>query len=248
MRKYSKRKRCEILTLMPLRFEYTRDQVEAAVAASRSYVGVARILGYSNRGSNAMIKRWIAHYEISTDHFGGRGSHLGRSPNIEHSRAELTAAVAVSRTYSDVCRALGRSTNGGTHTHIRRTIARLGLDTSHFLTRAESAVASWQPNGFAPISAERTLVMLPSGSNRERSSTLRKLMIEAGTEHVCLTCRIGPEWNGIPLVLQVDHIDGNPLSNQLSNLRFLCPNCHTQQDTSTLRGRKVRSVQLASHT
>ena len=31
-------------------------------------------------------------------------------------------------------------------------------------------------------------------------------------------------WTGI---LQVDHIDGNPINNDLSNLQTLCANCHT---------------------
>ena len=38
-------------------------------------------------------------------------------------------------------------------------------------------------------------------------------------------------YNGKPLTLQLDHIDGNPINNNLENLRFLCPNCHSQTDT-----------------
>ena len=30
------------------------------------------------------------------------------------------------------------------------------------------------------------------------------------------------------LVLQIDHIDNDPLNNKQGNLRFLCPNCHSQ--------------------
>lgn len=36
---------------------------------------------------------------------------------------------------------------------------------------------------------------------------------------------------GKRLSLQLDHIDGDNSNNELSNLRFLCPNCHSQTDT-----------------
>ena len=39
------------------------------------------------------------------------------------------------------------------------------------------------------------------------------------------------EWNGKPLKLHLDHIDGNRKNSKRKNLRFLCPNCHSQTKT-----------------
>jgi hypothetical protein len=45
-------------------------------------------------------------------------------------------------------------------------------------------------------------------------------------------------WNGLPIPLELDHIDGDHSHNNMSNLRLLCCNCHAQ--TPTWRGRKLR--------
>jgi hypothetical protein len=39
------------------------------------------------------------------------------------------------------------------------------------------------------------------------------------------------------LRLEIDHIDGDYHNNEEWNLRFLCPNCHTQTDTFSGRTR-----------
>jgi len=57
----------------------------------------------------------------------------------------------------------------------------------------------------------------------------------------CAMCGIGSVWNSKPLVLQLDHIDGNRSNNTRENLRLLCPNCHTQTDT--FAGRVVNKEQ-----
>lgn len=49
--------------------------------------------------------------------------------------------------------------------------------------------------------------------------------------YVCVGCRNEGSWQGRDLVLELDHIDGDCLNNRLENLRWLCPNCHSQTDT-----------------
>ncbi len=50
----------------------------------------------------------------------------------------------------------------------------------------------------------------------------------------CNECGLG-EWRGKPLVLEIDHVDGDRLNSTIENLVAICPNCHSI--TKTWRGR-----------
>jgi hypothetical protein len=60
----------------------------------------------------------------------------------------------------------------------------------------------------------------------------------------CSSCGIEAVWNNKPLILEVEHINGNSSDNSENNLSLLCPNCHSQTDTFKARnkgnGRKHR--------
>lgn len=46
----------------------------------------------------------------------------------------------------------------------------------------------------------------------------------------CSKCK-RKSWNKNPIPLDIEHIDGNPINNDPSNVCLICPNCHRQTDT-----------------
>jgi 5-methylcytosine-specific restriction endonuclease McrA len=61
------------------------------------------------------------------------------------------------------------------------------------------------------------------GTVKDRG-TVRKILLEQKPE--CWDCGT-KEWRGKMLSLEVDHIDGNAGNHIPSNVRLLCPNCHS---------------------
>ena len=75
-----------------------------------------------------------------------------------------------------------------------------------------------------------TIPRIEQGEVPAGSPALRRYLVETHGE-VCKICKTGTIWNKKPLVLQVDHIDGDSDNNYPKNLRLLCPNCHAQTET-----------------
>ncbi len=69
----------------------------------------------------------------------------------------------------------------------------------------------------------------------------KRLTVIREQSNQCLICGIS-EWQGKPLRLELDHIDGNCLNNRRENLRALCPNCHSQ--TETYCGKNVKRIKI----
>ena len=98
---------------------------------------------------------------------------------------------------------------------------------SHFTGQAHQRGKS----GPRPRTPDEVLVVLPPGSRRRPTPMLRRAMLAAGLLHQCALCGQGPTWQGQPLTLVIDHVNGDWLDNRLANVRFLCPNCHAQTAT-----------------
>lgn len=70
-----------------------------------------------------------------------------------------------------------------------------------------------------------------------KSEVIKSRMVnELNVKYECSVCHIN-QWNGSNISLQLDHINGDHNDNRLSNLRLLCPNCHSQTDNFCSKNR-----------
>lgn len=73
-----------------------------------------------------------------------------------------------------------------------------------------------------------------------QTAKLKALCLREGVfENQCKECGVKDTYNGKPLVMHLDHINGKSDDHRLVNLRMLCPNCHSQ--TSTYSGRNKQN-------
>lgn len=129
--------------------------------------------------------------------------------------------IATNYSYSDCLRALGLKTRGGSSTDVlKRRIGELNCSTKHFNREKSGA--------YKQYTLEEILI---ENSDYVAIARLKKRLIDANKlEYKCAICGIS-EWMNKPISLQLDHINGNPRDHRIENLRFLCPNCHSQTET-----------------
>ncbi len=135
---------------------------------------------------------------------------------------QLKEAVSASNSIAGVCRKLGLKGLGGNIKTIKTKISVLDLDISHF---------SGQP-------WNKGLYQNPEKTKKRED--IRKYMVKH-YGYKCWECG-NTEWNGKPIPLELEHVDGNTSNNEVTNLKMLCCNCHAQ--TPTWRRAKTASASL----
>ncbi len=147
----------------------------------------------------------------------------------------LGPIVAEASSVAQVLERLGLRKVGSIHGLLSKRIRELGLDTSHFVRYPGNS------GGSHKLLPESVTTYDRCKGFREKPSRLRRAMLESGVPYQCVVCALS-EWKSKPIRLHVDHINGDPLDNNLLNLRFLCPNCHSQTPTYGFRGGKGKKA------
>lgn len=148
-----------------------------------------------------------------------------KTKRTRYTEEEFKLAASQVYSISKLIEKLGLIPVGGNYKTMHKKIAEWGVDTSHFTGQG------WNKGKVVPKEGTPLDEILSGKHPYFSTHGLRKKLLKAGVfEHKCSCCD-NTEWNGVPIPLELDHIDGNNTNHLLSNLRMLCPNCHAQTDT-----------------
>lgn len=144
----------------------------------------------------------------------------------------LQEVVNCSKTVSECVTKLGFRT-GHANDRFKMFCEKHEIDISHLQYRGEN-------NSHKTRRSDDEVFV--KNSTYENRRLLKLRMVRMGIPYACKECGISDTWNGKPLNLTLDHINGIYNDNRLENLCFLCPNCHSQ--TSTYCGRNVKKRKI----
>ncbi len=155
----------------------------------------------------------------------------------KYTDTDLKTAIETSLSWRSAILKLGLNPNGGgNYSSLKKHAAVLSLDITNMLGQG------WCKGKIPPchkpaISLDK--ILIKNSPYRGPTDSLKKRLFKEGILiEKCAQCGMNNEWQGKPLALHIDHINGVRNDNSIENLRILCPNCHSQTPTYAGKGKK----------
>lgn len=146
----------------------------------------------------------------------------------ECSTERLKEIVANATCYKDVLFAIGYQSNSGSvQQMLRERLRDENISTEHF-TYATN-------NKRVQRTVENTLC---ENSTANQATARRMFLKQENIPYICAICGQEPFWNGKEMTLVMDHINGHNKDHRIENLRWVCPNCNSQLETTGSRNIK----------
>lgn len=148
---------------------------------------------------------------------------------------KFTELVHNSKTIGEILKYFGMENKGGNSNTVKRRMQYEQINFSHIMLGKSHNKGRKFPNASKkPIES-----ILVENSTHTRVHLKKRLIKEKILEYKCSICDNKGEWLNIKLSLQLDHINGINNDNRIENLRFLCPNCHSQTSTYCGKHNKI---------
>lgn len=146
--------------------------------------------------------------------------------------------VKNSNSFTEIVKKCGLTSIGGNFKTIKKRLIKENIDYNHIINKPKKI---FKPTN-KKLSKEEVLNL-----HFKEQSTLGRFNIKRYIKkfnlfsYNCSECNISDLWNNKLLSLQLDHINGINNDNRLENLRYLCPNCHSQTNTFAGRSSRLRN-------
>jgi hypothetical protein len=149
---------------------------------------------------------------------------------------DLIRLVNESSSIVEILKKLGFDAYNGNHKTLKHRLKEDNICTEEMKKRGKEERRTWAGK-FTKIDDREVFC---EDSNYSRSSLKKRIIKEKILPYECSgeDCDITDKWHGEKISLQLDHINGVNNDHRLSNIRFLCPNCHSQ--TNTFSGKRLK--------
>lgn len=214
--------------------ELTRDMIENAMKDAHSITSLCDILKLKRQNRTYKILRnLISIYAITYP--SGFRDEVSSSVLDSLSNRELEELVNTSSSYAEIISKLKLRHAGANYRTLQHRLENTGIDLSGMKNRRTENIRK-------NLLARHTYDSYDD-VKKCNFTTIRKYIIKNSLlEYKCQIPECGNlGWHcGKPLTLELDHIDGDRGNNELNNLRFLCPSCHSQTETYAGKARILK--------
>lgn len=202
-------------------YEYLKQIGVATIATkiqkSKSFSGFCQLMQKNTRNGawKKAFKKFAKDHNLDSTHW-----KLKRRAISRHTPEQMQEMANQVKSLAAWIRLLGGNDKaGGTYDIAKKYLQKYSINTDH-----------WTGQGWSKDFQKKDW-------SQYRNNSQLKVHLLKLKGNCCECCGLA-DWLDDPITLEVHHVDGCRVNNQLHNLQLLCPNCHSKTDNYKNKNRQ----------